>query len=1260
MHLGGVSLAALPAYDLIWSTGDVIAVGNATLGGLRWRLSHGMASCGWLAANGTAAGEELGSCSVSVYCGGSHGNVACLGNVHGMGMPSWSPAAGAEDVLLVLHARSSGGSGGGTIGVGGVPRLADVDCEHRFLAMGHFMACAMLCDGSLWCWGSLRSHIALPSSSNTRLPVRIPFESWDKGPGNATASIMQLSAGAHHTCGLFAGGSLYCWGANTNGQIGVNRNSTLEPPCLVITAGRSIPIVQIQMLAYASFAVLEDGSLWAWGENHRGQLGLGYNSDWSAPKRVNSSRWDHGGTQTGISVLSGFSFHACAIPQDGSLWCWGHNAAGQLGIGSLENMHSPVRVQPAVWGSLHGEMPMVDVACGGGHTCALQSNGTVWCWGQIGQGQLGLEAFPNTNQPWPLVVSGAPDGVVSLVAGFRHTCALTAAREVWCWGDTLGQTALQIPEPTWSFLPRKALTTNQSTNGENALVRETISSIHAGYGSTCVMAAHGAVWCWGLGSSGQLGLGETSTSELPVRAKLPDAVSNYAALAAEQASSAAQPVRSVSVGKKHSCAALGDGSLWCWGSGGPGLLGVPPDPARDPWVPVKVQVPAWEERGVEAIKVKVEASHACSVMSDASLWCWGANGRGQLGVGSTVDSVVVPVQVWANRWGLGGGQVRALSVSTQAEGTCALIEDGTVRCWGYGARGRLGSGDEADQSLPHQVAPEAWGRAPGMQAAVCMDTTEASGIVLLDDSTVWTWGANFHRHLGVERLTTEFASSPVQVMAGTWGRNDTAEGISLASVHAGGGHACALLADGSLWCWGLGVGGQLGQNSTVDHSLPVQVASEVWGDRNASVHIVAVNCGTRSTCVLLNTGAVNCWGDVDMSGLTGQTGVVLPDLLLPQMVQPGAWGDGAVASIHAGWGGACVITAASGSLWCMGNGGNGRLGLRSNSTQVQHTSVTHANADIWSCLQPSKHAPQPQVALMYAITGPGLPVPRLCPQEGSSPGASLPPWAGAPGSSSSDMGASWQEVHAGVGGAVRSSAGGGWPATASVLPPLGLLQRFMQRNGHVAAADQALHMGAVRSCSNASMHSRHWQAHPWLSPSGGRGGYMQHVQAGAGAGDPAGTSGDEAGLHCGQWQSVLVVLPAAPSVPLLLHGSRVSAPMASALVLLLDAPASLHFSVLAVQYGSGGNALPREGGVLQLHLDVQLSSPVCVSVALRELGGRNEKVICRVLRVEGNVVSCVAPGGVGAWEAHVSVDRHAARGAVHVQYEKRLTVCVGA
>ena len=1263
VHLGSVSIVGLPVYDLVWSTGGVVAVGNAAYSGVQWRLSGGVASCEWLAGNGSASGgnptgtgggEGKGDsvCSVSVYCGGSHGGgVACLGNVAGEGRPSWSPAVRDGDVLLVLYASAPTSVGSFTrsqsVEGGGVPVLADVACERqRLLAVGHNFVFSVLCDGSVWCWGNVWRQLGLPSSSSTCSPVRLPLDFWDIDTTIMLKRVVQLSAGLGHTCALYEAGSLYCWGANADGQLGLNQTSSHEPPSRVTTAGWSSPVTQIHSLQYASFAVLEDGSLWAWGQNHRGQLGLGLFSPWSTPRRVNSSRWEHGGSQAGISVLSGFSYHACVIPRDGSLWCWGDGYPGKLGIGSFIWASSPVQVQPGVWGSLHGEARLVDVACGGGHTCALQNSGTVWCWGQIGEGQLGLGDSLAVNQLRPVIVPGAPEGVVSLEAGFRHTCALTVTGAVWCWGDTLRQTHSGDSSLAWSFVPREV--------PMGALAGAAVSSIRAGNGFTCLTTVHGVVWCWGAGSSGQLGIGGTSMAEEPVRALLPGAVLGNAGLAAVQASAVTQRMRSVSVGGQFSCGVLDDGSMWCWGSGGPGLLGVYPEP-DDPRVPVQVRVPAWKDRGVGAMQVEVGFYHACGVMTDATLWCWGQNEYGQLGVGS-FDDKAVPVQVEADRWGSGYDLIGVTHISLQFHGTCALLEDGTVWCWGRGDRGRLGIGSTSNQSLPQQVLPGAWGSGSSIPTVTCMAVTEQSGVALLEDGTVWTWGNNWSGQLGVG-TSPSTSTTPIQVNEGAWGNETTDGEMPVVSVHAGGAHACALVENGTLWCWGFGIGGQIGVNSRTDQPLPVQVVSTAWGSTNASAHIVAVDCGTRATCALLDTGAVYCWGDIDWSS-------TIPDELLPQLVQPGAWGGGVVASVHARMHGMCVITAATGSLWCMGSGGNGRLGLRSGEVQRQPASVTHANADIWSCVQPSTHALPPSLAVMYAVTGGAVPGVRLCREEGSrGGGVQLPPWAGSD-SSGVSVGASWGEVHAAVGGALGSAdgdgGGGGWPCAASVLPPLGVLDGFMRVSGRVSAADQALYMGAVRLCSNGSASSGQWQVHPWLSPAGGGRGSMRHAQAGTGAEEY--TVGDEGGtvsLHCGQWQSALVVLPSASRLPLLVHGGGVSVPLGSAWVMLLDVAATLRFSVLSVQYGSGGGALPGAGGVLLLHLDVQLSWPVWVSVVLRGAGGVDE-VVCHVLHVSGSVVSCVAPGGVGEWGVHVSVDGHEARGAVRVQYESRRAVCVGA
>lgn len=325
---------------------------------------------------------------------------------------------------------------------------------------------------------------------------------------------------------------------------------------------------------YHSCAVRTDGTLWCWGENSYGQLGTGDTTDRSTPTRV-------GSLTTWASVETGAD-HTCAIRTDRTLWCWGYNSFGQVGIGNRTDQLTPAQVgTSAGWAS---------VATSGFHTCALRTDGTLWCWGDNYYGQSGVGADAGATVTTPAQVGTAT--WASVGGGIRHTCAIRTDRTLWCWGaNYYGQVGIgnEINQPT----PVRVGT-------------DTWASVSPGwYYHTCAIRIDGTLWCWGS-------IPGLTTSDRTV----PTQVGSVTAWA------------SVEAGGFQTCAIRTDGTLWCWGGNSFGQLGT--GDSTDQSAPVQEGTAAttWAQ-------VSTGVHHVCALRADRTLWCWGANGDGQLGTGDT-------------------------------------------------------------------------------------------------------------------------------------------------------------------------------------------------------------------------------------------------------------------------------------------------------------------------------------------------------------------------------------------------------------------------------------------------------------------------------------------------------------------------------------------------------------------------------------------------------------------------------------------------
>ncbi len=384
------------------------------------------------------------------------------------------------------------------------------------------------------------------------------------------------------------------------------------------------------------------------------------------------------------------SSHSCTLDSAGRVKCWGNAETGRLGLGDLESRGD----EP---GEMGENLPVVElgqrvrhVAAGASHTCAILEDLTVKCWGDNTSGCLGLGdeaargASPNDVPELLPAVDLSPFSPMAIAAGEAHTCVLRTDNEVQCWGENaqgqlgVGDTGDRGDEPTemGKALPPVALGA-----GRHAEV------LALGARHSCVLMIDGDVKCWGDNEKGQLGQGDTQN-----RGDDPNELGD--SLAPVDLGGRAL---GIAAGEAHTCAVLEDGAVKCWGTNDYGELGIGSNEHRgDHLVNGKLAlVPVNLGAGNAAYALVAGKYHTCALLKDQSVKCWGANGKGQLGVGylfGALGDLVSEMGDNLPRIDLGAGK-SVIGLMAGDLHTCALLDDYTLKCWGDNEHGQLGLGD---------------------------------------------------------------------------------------------------------------------------------------------------------------------------------------------------------------------------------------------------------------------------------------------------------------------------------------------------------------------------------------------------------------------------------------------------------------------------------------------------------------------------------------------------------------------------------------
>ena len=733
-------------------------------------------------------------------------------------------------------------------------------------------------------------------------------------------SFSQVSTNISFSCAIAGSGTnagkVYCWGNGGSGKIGNGATIAVNVPTSVTMPAGVESFSQVSTNSLFSCALAgrgtNAGKVYCWGAGTSGQIGNGASSNVNVPTSVMMPSGV--GSFSQVSTNNDFS---CAIAgsgtNSGKVYCWGTGTSGQIGNGAKSNVNVPTQaVMPSGVGSFN------QISTNTYFSCAIAGSGTntgkVYCWGTGGSGQIGNSTNNSATYPTQATMPSGVESFSQISTNNYFSCALagsgTNAGKVYCWGTggsgQIGnESSSNVNVPTSVTMPSGVDSFSQVSTNTN------FSCAIAGSGTNA-----GKVYCWGTGTSGQIGNGATSTVNVPTQATMPSGVDSFS---------------QVSTNTSFSCALAGSGAnagkVYCWGSGTTGQIGNGIDSTVN--IPTLVTMPS----GVESsIQISTNTNFSCAIASSGTnagkVYCWGGN----LSVSFMGSAGVAAPRLTQQPSGVSTYN----QLSTNASFSCAISGSGAnagkVYCWGLGVNGQIGNGVSSNVNVPTQATMPS-----GVNSFSQVSTNSNFSCALAGSGEsagkVYCWGGGGSGRIG-NGITTD-ATIPTSVTM-PLGVN------SFSQVSTNSNFSCALAGSGTnagkVYCWGVGTSGQIGNGASSSVNVPTQATMPSGVDGFSQV-----STNSSFSCALAgigeSVGKVYCWGN----GTNGQIGNGANSTVnVPTSVtMPSGVNSFSQVSTNSSF--SCAIAGSgtnAGKVYCWGAGTNGRIGNGANSSVNVPTLVT--------------------------------------------------------------------------------------------------------------------------------------------------------------------------------------------------------------------------------------------------------------------------------------------------------------------------------
>ena len=688
------------------------------------------------------------------------------------------------------------------------------------LYLGDYHSSAITSNGRVFFWG-LNKYGQL--GDGTTIDRYTPIEITHQFNLKSGEKVISLSLGSYHSSVVTSNGRVFTWGFNVNGQLGDGSTTNKSIPTeitnsFIIYSGDKV--VSLYLGSNYSSAITLYNRVFTWGNNDNGRLGDGTTTERYVPMEI-TNQFDIGYDAKVVSIVLGES-HSSAITSNERIFTWGNNDNGKLGDGTTTDRYIPTDITNQF--NLENDEKVVNLSLGTVHSSAITSNKRVFTWGLNSVGQLGDGSKNDRYEPTEITHQfnlKIGEKITNLSLGYFESSAITSKGRIFTWGSSQ---LVPIEMNIFSIkIKRIYLPISEST-----------LKLCSGSLYSSLVTTEGRVFSWGLNNYGQIGDGTTTDRYVPT-----EITNNFNLQAGEK-------VVNLAIGREHSSAITSNGRVFSWGRNNYGQLG--DGTTTDRYVPTEITHLFNLEGSEKVVSIYLGNSFSSAITSNGRVFTWGSNNNGQIGDGTTTDRYV-PTEI-THQFNLESDE-KVISLGLGNNHSSAITSNGRLFTWGENSFGQLGNGSTTATNVPTEITHQFNLQTGDKIVSISLGYLHSSAIT--SNGRLFTWGANYSGQLGDKTLTNRHVPKEITY------NFDLRSGDKIASVVLGGYHSSAITSNGRIFTWGSNGSGQLGNGTTTNKSIPIEITYNIGIRDNDQV--LSLSLGLNHSSAIISSGRISTWGN---------------------------------------------------------------------------------------------------------------------------------------------------------------------------------------------------------------------------------------------------------------------------------------------------------------------------------------------------------------------------------------------------------------